>query len=87
MKEYLVIEICKKQDGSIEPGVYTYESIEDARERYYQKCSGAVKSEHLSHTIVLMNSAAVILEGPKCFRHEPVAKPEENGGEAETEAN
>lgn len=74
MKEYLVIEICKTKEGAIEPGVYSYESIEDARERFYSKCSGAVKSEYLVHTIMLINSAGAIFEGPKCFRHETPAQ-------------
>ncbi|MBQ1791322.1 MAG: hypothetical protein II008_14180 [Oscillospiraceae bacterium] len=84
MKEYVVIELCKDTEGKMTPSVYSYEDIADARALYYNKCATAVKSAYLTHTIMLVNSAGVNMEPPKCFRHEPVA-PQQDGGDQNVE--
>lgn len=73
VKEFVVIELCKDKDGKITPSVYSHETIEDAQESYYGKCRTGVKSQYITHTVILMNSTGGILEGPKVFRHDPPA--------------
>lgn len=78
MKEYVVLELCQTET-KIEPSVLSYEDVRDARALFYNKCAVAVKSAYLTHTIILMNAAGGIIEGPKCFRHEKQAtEPEQD---------
>lgn len=72
MKEYVVLELCQTET-KIEPSVLSYEDVRDARALFYNKCAVAVKSAYLTHTIILMNAAGGIIEGPKCFKHVPEA--------------
>ena len=83
MKEYVVLELCQTET-KIEPSVLSYEDVRDARALFYNKCAVAVKSAYLTHTIILMNAAGGIIEGPKCFRHvqpDPGPEEEDEGGE------
>ena len=82
MKEYVVIELAQTQEGKLEPAIYSYEDVVDARALFYNKCATAVKRTNRVHTVVLMNVPGAILEGPKCFKHEPAATPV-NAGEEE----
>lgn len=84
MKEYVVLELAQTQEGKLEPAIYSYEDVVDARALFYNKCAVAVKSAYRVHTVVLMNVSGAILEGPKCFRHEPAATPVDDGGEEVT---
>ena len=76
MKNYIVLEIQASNDGNTGIIHGEFEDITDAKSDFYSKCSFAVKSQVLIHTIVLMNAAGGIVEGPKCFRHEPAPEPE-----------
>lgn len=79
MQNYITLEICKQEDGRIGVPVNAHETIEDARESYYGKCKTAVKSAYPIHTVMLLNDAGGIIEGPKCFRHEKQAtEPEQD---------
>lgn len=84
MKEYIVLELSQATDGTLNPAVYSYEDVVDARSVFYSKCATAVKSENRVHTVVLMNVSGAILEGPKCFKHEPAATPVDDEGEEVT---
>lgn len=86
MQNYVTMEICVVADtGRIAAPVNAFESVEDARVDFYGKCKNAVKSSYLTHTVLLMNASGSILEGPKCFRHEPAATPDDGGEEVTPE--
>lgn len=84
MQNFVTLEICKQADGRIGVPVNAHETIEDAREAFYGKCKLAVKSAYPIHTVMLLNDAGGIVEGPKCFRHvqpDPGPEEEDEGGE------
>lgn len=80
MKDYIVIEIQRNLDGTMDVLPTTYEDISSARSSFYTKCGIAVLSSVYIHSLALLNNSGNVIE-QKTFRHEPVATPEESNAE------
>lgn len=78
MKEFAVVRICNKTDGSAVAPVRLFDTEVEAYKEFYRLCGLAVDSEHFTDTVLIMNRRGLELEDPKTFEHMPEPEPEEH---------
>ena len=79
MRNYFVLRIANKTDGTAVVPASSYESKQDAQKEFYRLCGQAVDSTHLTDTVMLVSKEGVTLDF-RSFDHpapEPVGEPEE----------
>lgn len=76
MKEFVVLRIANKQDGSVACPVSTYEDEPSAWKEFYRLCGQAVDSTHLMDAVTILTKQGVELDH-KVFEHDPVEVTEE----------
>lgn len=75
MKNFFVICLANKQDGTVAAPVASYESETDAWKEFYRLCGQAVDSAHLMDSVTILTKQGFQLDY-KCFEHEPQPQPE-----------
>ena len=70
MKNFAVVRICNKQDGTIAIPVSSFESETEAVKEYFRLCGLAVDSTHLTDAVTLLTKEGFELRH-ECFEHEP----------------
>lgn len=79
MRNYFVLRIANKLDGTAVVPASSYESKQDAQKEFYRLCGQAVDSTHLTDTVMLVSKEGVTLDF-KCFEHSaPEPEPVEEG--------
>lgn len=79
MKEFFVIRLCNKADGTAACPVSSHDTEESAWKEFYRLCGQAVDSTHLTDTVIIITKSGFTLDH-KCFEHDaPVVEemPEE----------
>ena len=76
MKEFVVLRIANKQDGTVACPVSTYEDEPSAWKEFYRLCGQAVDSTHLMDAVTILTKQGFELDH-KVFEHEPVEVTEE----------
>lgn len=71
MKEFVVVRIANKQDGTVAIPVSSFEDEVSAEKEYYRQCGLAVDSTHLMDSVVLLHKVGYEIKH-ECFTHEPV---------------
>ena len=74
MKEFVVIRICNKQDGTIACPVSSYEDKPSAEKEFFRLCGQAVDSAHLTDAVSLLTKQGFELKH-EYFEH-PAIEPE-----------
>ena len=77
MKNFFVVRLANKQDGTVACPVASFETEAEAQKEYYRLCGQAVDSTHLIDSVVLLAAQGYEI---KCetFEHEAIpAEPEE----------
>ena len=81
MKEYFVIRLCNKADGTVACPVKSFEDEASAYKEFYRSLAAAVDSENLTDAVTLLTKQGFQLEY-KVFMHDaPEPEPEIEGGE------
>ena len=81
MKEYVVVRICNKVDGTVACPVSTFEVESDAQKEFYRLCGLAVDSTHLTDAVSLLTKQGFELKH-EFFTHDaPAPEPEQGEGE------
>lgn len=75
MKEYVVIRICNKQDGTVACPVSTFETEAEAQKEFFRQCGLAVDSTHLTDAVSLLTKQGFELKH-EYFTH-PAIEPEQ----------
>lgn len=75
MKNFVVIRIANKQDGTAACPVATFENEADAWKEFYRLCGQAVDSAHLMDSVAILTKQGFELDH-KTFEHEPAREPE-----------
>lgn len=70
MKEFVVVRICNKQDGTVAVPVSTFETETDAQKEFFRQCGLAVDSTHLTDAVALLTKQGFELKY-EYFTHEP----------------
>ena len=83
MREYFVIRLCNKADGTVACPVKSFEDEQGAYKEFYRSLAAAVDSENLTDAVVLLTKQGFELDY-KVFTHdapveEPVEEPIEEG--------
>ena len=81
MKEYVVVRICNKLDGTVAVPVSTHETEEAAQKEFFRQCGLAVDSTHLTDAVSLLTKQGFELKH-EYFTH-PAPEPEQEEPEAE----
>lgn len=69
MKEYVVVRICNKQDGTVAVPVSSHETEAEGIKEYFRQCGLAVDSTHLVDSVALLNKFGFQLRY-ESFTHE-----------------
>ena len=69
MKNYIVIRLANKADGTFAAPVASYENKADAMKEYYRLCGQAVDSTHLCDTVMLVDKYGKAVIAPETFEH------------------
>lgn len=77
MKEFVVIRICNKQDGTVACPVSTFETEAEAVKEFFRLCGLAVDSTHLTDAVSLLTKQGFELRH-EYFTH-PAIEPEGEG--------
>lgn len=84
MKEFVVVRICNKADGTVAIPVASFETEDAAKKEFFRLCGLAVDSTHLTDAVSLLTKQGFELKH-EYFTH-PAPEPEpEPEPEAETE--
>ena len=75
MKEYVVIRICNKQDGTAAIPVSAYATREEAEKELFRLCGQAVDSAHLTDAVSLLTKQGFELKH-EYFEHPAQPEPE-----------
>ena len=75
MKNYVVVRICNKQDGTVACPVSTFENETDAQKEFFRLCGLAVDSVHLTDAVALLTKQGFELKH-EFFAHDPQPQPE-----------
>lgn len=67
MKDYVVVRIANKQDGTIAIPVWDADTVEAGKKKYYQQCGLAVDSGNYTDTVVLLNKEGMIVDDCRAF--------------------
>lgn len=70
MKEFVVLRIANKQDGTVACPVSTYEDEPSAWKEFYRLCGQAVDSPHLMDAVTILTKQGFELDHT-VFEHEP----------------
>ena len=73
MKEFFVVRLCNKQDGTVAAPVASFDTESEAWKEFYRLCGQAVDSTHLTDSVVLMTKGGFALDS-KTFAHAPVSE-------------
>ena len=76
MKNYFVIRLANKQDGTVAAPVAAYEGETEAWQELYRLCGQAVDSTHLVDSVTILTKQGFQLDY-KSFEHAPAPEPEE----------
>lgn len=68
MKNFVVIRIANKQDGTVAAPVSTFETEADAWKEYYRLCGQAVDSGHLLDSVAILTKEGFEMEH-RSFQH------------------
>lgn len=68
MKEFILVHIVNKADGTGTAAGTTYVTETEARKAFYRLCGQAVDSEYLTDTVVLMTKFGDVIDKQK-FDH------------------
>jgi len=77
MKEFFVVHLINKPDGTTSTPVSAYDTETEAWKNFYRLCGQAVDSVNYTDTLVLMNKRGLVLDA-KPFEHMPEPEPEPN---------
>ena len=83
MKEFVVLRIANKADGTTVAPVKTFETEVEAQKEFYRSCAAAVDSENITDAVTLLSKEGFELKH-EYFEHEapaPEPEPEEEQGE------
>ena len=69
MKNYVVLRIANKQDGTVACPVASFETEAEAWKEFYRLCGQAVDSAHLMDSVAILNKEGFEIDH-KCFEHE-----------------
>ncbi len=72
MKNFVVVRIANKQDGTAAVPVSVFETENEARREFYRLCGQAVDSEHPMDAVSLLSREGFALEH-KAFPHAAAA--------------
>ena len=75
MKNFIVVRIANKADGTASIPVSAYENETDAWKEFYRLCGTAVDSAHPLDAVVILTKDGFELDH-KAFVHEIVPEPE-----------
>ena len=77
MKEFVVVRICNKADGTVAIPVSSFENEVDANKEFYRLCGLAVDSTHLTDAVSLLTKQGFELKH-EFFTHDaPAPEPEQ----------
>lgn len=68
MKNFIVIRIANKQDGTVAIPVSAYETEAEAWKEFYRLCGQAVDSEHLLDSVSILSKEGFEMDH-KAFQH------------------
>ena len=68
MKEYLVIRIANKPDGSLAAPAQAFETETEAWKEFYRLCGIAVDSVNISDSVSILTRQGFEIDH-KCFEH------------------
>ena len=77
MKEYVVVRICNKLDGTVAVPVSTHETEEAAQKEFFRQCGLAVDSTHLTDAVSLLTKQGFELKHEYFTHTAPEPEPEE----------
>ena len=83
MKEFFVVRLCNKADGTVACPVKSFDDEQSAYKEFYRSLAAAVDSENLTDAVVLLTKGGFVLDY-KAFVHDapiPVEEPEVEEGE------
>lgn len=69
MKNFFVVRLANKQDGTVACPVSSHETEADAWKEFYRLCGQAVDSAHLVDSVAILTKEGFELDH-KCFEHE-----------------
>ena len=75
MKNYFVVRLCNKQDGTVAAPVASYATEAEAWKEFYRLCGQAVDSTHLTDSVMIVTKEGFTLDH-KTFAHEAQAAEE-----------
>lgn len=75
MKNYVILRICNKADGTSAIPVSATETEVDAWKEFYRLCGQAVDSTHLTDTVLLLSKEGNKIQS-RMFVHNPEPEPE-----------
>ena len=77
MKNFFVVRLCNKQDGTVACPVTACETEPEAQKEFFRLCGQAVDSAHLRDSVALLTAQGFELKH-ETFEHAPVIEePEE----------
>ena len=77
MKEFVVLRIANKVDGTVSAPVKTFETEIEAQKEFFRSCAAAVDSENIMDAIALLTKEGFELRH-EYFEHEIQPEPEEH---------
>lgn len=81
MKEFVVLRIANKADGTTVAPVKTFETEVEAQKEFFRSCAAAVDSENITDAVSLISKEGFEIKH-EYFEHEapaPEPEPEEQG--------
>lgn len=72
MREFVVVRICNKADGTVAIPVSSFETEAEATKEYFRLCGLAVDSTHLTDSVVLLNKFGFELKYESFTHNAPV---------------
>jgi len=80
VKEFVVLRIANKADGTVSAPVKTFDTDVEAQKEFFRSCAAAVDSDNITDAIALLTKEGFELRH-ECFEHpiqlEPEPEPEE----------
>lgn len=73
MKEYAILRVCNKLDGTVACPVSTLDTETAAWKEYYRQLGLAVDSTHLTDAVMLLDKDGFLLDS-RSFHHDPPAE-------------
>ena len=68
MKNFVIVRIANKQDGTTAVPVYTFETESDAWKEFYRQCAQAVDSTNLMDAVSILTKEGFEMEH-RAFPH------------------